>query len=108
MRFTADAPEESLFNDFKLMNGLSEEQLEEFLSVILTFLAGQTSSEFMQGVSDFAQKHGININALKSPLRGALIISFSLSHTTCCLLFPQPQKKAPFLDNDTFSKVPLK
>jgi hypothetical protein len=77
MRFTNEVVDEALYADFRLMNGLNEEQLEEFLGLVLRFLAGQTAAEFMEAVGAFATAHSASPNALKNPLRGALLISSS-------------------------------
>ncbi len=77
MRFTNEVVDEALYADFRLMNGLNEEQLEEFLGLVLRFLAGQTAAEFMEAVAAFAAAHSASPNALKNPLRGALLISSS-------------------------------
>lgn len=73
MRFTNEVVDEALYADFRLMNGLNEEQLEEFLGLVLRFLAGQTAAEFMEAVAAFAAAHSASPNALKNPLRGALL-----------------------------------
>jgi len=76
MRFTNELVDEALYNDFRLMNGLQPAQLDEFIGLVLRFLAGQTAAEFMDAVSAFAAAHSASPNALKNPLRGALLISF--------------------------------
>jgi len=76
-------PDEALFTEIKMLNGFNEDQFAGFLSRIFEFLCGQTSIEFMEAVSAFASEHSVNINALKGPLRGSLLISTSKFFAHC-------------------------
>jgi len=71
--FVEGTPDEALFTEVKALNGFNATQFADFVGRVFTFLVGQPSVEFMEGIGEFASEHGVNVNALKGPLRGALI-----------------------------------
>lgn len=72
-RFTQDAPDQQMLTDFGNLGAFNEEQLGQFVDIIMNFFAGQQAGELMESVSEFSSTHGVNANALKTIIRAVLI-----------------------------------
>jgi len=72
-RFTQEAPDQQMLTDFQNLNNFNENQLAQFVDILMVFFTGQQASELMDTVGSFAQEHGINANALKNLIRALLL-----------------------------------
>ncbi len=81
LRFSTDVPQQ-LYTDIQTLNAFSEELLQELVGLLLSFLAAEGlsqvqiiivgSNDIMETLTQYAQSHGINFNALKNTVRGIL------------------------------------
>ena len=72
-RFTQDAPDQQMLTDFQNLGGFNDQQLAQFVDILMSFFAGQQAGELMGSVNEFSATHGVNMNALKAIIRGVLI-----------------------------------
>lgn len=68
-RFSQDAPDAQMMNDFQQLGGMNEQQLGQFIDIIISFFAGQQPDQLMGDVNEFSSNHGINPNALRNIIR---------------------------------------
>ena len=52
---------------------LSDEQLSQFVDIIVGFFLAPADTDLMGGIRQFASAHGVNARALKSSMRGILV-----------------------------------
>lgn len=71
--FCEDIPEAGIAKDMVQIGKMPTPALTVFMGHILSFLAGQPSSELMASMTTFANDNGIPISSLQSPLRSILI-----------------------------------
>ena len=72
-RFTQDAPDQQMLTDFQNLGAFNEQQLGQFVDILMSFFAGQQAGELMESVNEFSSTHGVNLNGLKNIIRGVLI-----------------------------------
>eukprot|EP01112_Ceratiomyxa_fruticulosa_P009445 TRINITY_DN2459_c0_g2_i6.p1 TRINITY_DN2459_c0_g2~~TRINITY_DN2459_c0_g2_i6.p1 ORF type:complete len:201 (+),score=46.18 TRINITY_DN2459_c0_g2_i6:164-766(+) len=71
--FTSSAPDEQLFSSIQNLNNFNNAQLTEFVNILLDVFINHSASDLMDKVGVFAAAHSINLNALKSIVRGVLV-----------------------------------
>ena len=52
---------------------LSDDQLSQFVDIIVGFFLAPADTDLMGGIRQFASAHGVNARALKSSMRGILV-----------------------------------
>lgn len=65
-----DTPQQQLFTDVQNMNSFSDEQLKEFMSIVISFLSLKEDSQTM--MDRFSQTHRVNPKTLGSMMQNSL------------------------------------
>jgi hypothetical protein len=68
-RFTNDTVPQALYQDLQFVNGLNVAQLEELLTLLMSFISGETSVDLLEQVPSFAAQHSLNATQLKNCVR---------------------------------------
>jgi len=71
--FTNEQPSQQIFRDFQILNSFSDNQLEQLVDLILSYLTNDSGvSDLMELLSTFGNANAISLNSLKSISNGIL------------------------------------
>eukprot|EP01132_Coremiostelium_polycephalum_P010083 gene10083-12368_t len=70
---TSESPDQQLINEIGALSNLDDEQQQQLLDIIFSFLLIQKSQDLISDLSDYSSKHGVNENSLKNIVRGVII-----------------------------------
>mmetsp|Transcript_36639 Transcript_36639/g.82573 ORF Transcript_36639/g.82573 Transcript_36639/m.82573 type:complete len:202 (-) Transcript_36639:92-697(-) len=71
-RFQDGEVSAALIQDVKALKNLNGDQLEELVRICLQFLCSSDTETFVEKSTSYAEKHEMNVGALKGSLRGLL------------------------------------
>jgi len=71
-KYTQEQPDQQSFTNFQNLSNFNEEQLAQFVDILMGILTGQ-GSEAIENIEAFAGEHSINVNALKNIVNSVVL-----------------------------------
>ncbi|XP_013786500.1 COMM domain-containing protein 7-like [Limulus polyphemus] len=73
--FSENVPPDAVISDFQTMNKLNFEQFSQLVEIVFQFLAGKhNSTELLQHLGTFSEKHGVNLSGLRNIMKSLLLV----------------------------------